>query len=152
MARTPDVVDGNVISAGWGNQIRDRTRQVFTTKDELFAWIAPDGALGWVSQDGVAYTRNAGMWKPSGCLQWGGPVNVTTFGDGNAAFPHAMDAMPSWALVQPRWPHAWRFHYVNEFNFNGVNCLCQDINGNPLGGVNVGAFLIVGTALDAGYD
>lgn len=65
MAFTPNVVDGNIILASWGNEIRDRTRQVFATPAERDAqWAAPPNGATCVTLDKFdIWDRIAGVWK-----------------------------------------------------------------------------------------
>jgi len=65
MGYTPNVVDGNIILASWGNEVRDRTRQVFATAAERDAqWAAPPNGAECVTLDtGTTWYRLAGAWR-----------------------------------------------------------------------------------------
>jgi len=70
MGLTPNVVDGNPIQAAWGNEIRDRTSQVFANAAERDAqWTAPpDGAFAVTLDDGLTHQRVLGEWYPTAGL------------------------------------------------------------------------------------
>jgi hypothetical protein len=67
MTKTPDVVAGQKITSPWGNEIRDRTRQVFASNAERDAqWLSPpNGASCTVLDSNSDYYRQAGVWKPA---------------------------------------------------------------------------------------
>jgi hypothetical protein len=64
MAFTPNVVDGNIILAAWGNEIRDRSVQVFATVAERDAqWPAPPrGAVCVTLDTDTLWKRGAAAW------------------------------------------------------------------------------------------
>jgi hypothetical protein len=62
MTRTPDVVDATAITTAWGNEIRDRTTQIFATTAERDAWLAPNGALAVVTATNYVYQRVNQAW------------------------------------------------------------------------------------------
>lgn len=66
MGFTANVVDGNIILASWGNEIRDRTVQVFATAAERDQqWAAPPtGAVCITVDNGFIWKRSAGRWAP----------------------------------------------------------------------------------------
>lgn len=96
MALIPNVVDGNVILASWGNAIRDVTRELFASKAELDAqWsTAPNGAHAVTLDTGYVWERRAGAW---GARMLGGKANYTTnaSGDSIVSFPVAMAGIPN---------------------------------------------------------
>jgi hypothetical protein len=73
MALTPNVVPDELIESAWGNQIRDRTWQVFATKAELDAlWpaaTAPSGAHAWTTTERLEWVRYGALWQPSPAAQ-----------------------------------------------------------------------------------
>jgi hypothetical protein len=80
MARTPDVAPGALIESAWGNEIRDRTIQVFATEAEMQAWAAPNGsyaavAFGTDPTDFVLWERRLNAWL--GPQMWGVTVRGT---------------------------------------------------------------------------
>lgn len=79
MAFTPNVVDGNVILAQWGNEVRDRTSQVFATAAERDAqWAAPPNGATCITLDtATQWRRLAGAWT---AVQPGTVVTSTTWG------------------------------------------------------------------------
>jgi hypothetical protein len=67
MGFTPNVVDGNIILASWGNDgIRDRTLQVFATAAERDQqWpAAPNGAICVTLDTGQHWRHLGGAWYP----------------------------------------------------------------------------------------
>jgi hypothetical protein len=64
MVKTADVVAGADIVTTWGNEIRDRTAQVFATAAERDAqWPAPpDGAVSYTADTAALWLRRAGAW------------------------------------------------------------------------------------------
>jgi hypothetical protein len=60
----PDVVSGGVIASAWGNQIRDRTIQQFSTLTDLTAnWPgAPDGAMAVTLDTMTVYQKVTAGW------------------------------------------------------------------------------------------
>jgi len=64
MGFTANVVDGNIILAAWGNEIRDRTRQVFATAAERDSqWAAPPNGATCVTLDtATTWQRLGGAW------------------------------------------------------------------------------------------
>jgi hypothetical protein len=69
MALTPDVTAGTIIQSAWGNQIRDRTVQVFATVAERNAlWPAPPRGAMCITVDTLAlwiFDTGAGGWRPT---------------------------------------------------------------------------------------
>lgn len=65
MVKTADVVAGADILTTWGNEIRDRTAQVFASAAERDAqWPAPpDGAISYTADTGTLWLRRAGAWS-----------------------------------------------------------------------------------------
>jgi len=64
MALTPDVTAGTIVQSTWGNQIRDRTVQVFATVAERNTWAAPPAGAHCVTLDTLTrwiYTGTA--WR-----------------------------------------------------------------------------------------
>lgn len=66
MGFTANVVDGNIILAAWGNEVRDRTLQVFATEAERDAqWAAPPNGAHCVTADTyVIWVREGSAWVP----------------------------------------------------------------------------------------
>lgn len=63
MALTPNVVDGAIIQASWGNQIRDRSNQIFaTTAERDQQWAAPPDGAVCQAPVGTWWNRVAGVW------------------------------------------------------------------------------------------
>ena len=64
MPLTPNVGTGAIIQTTWGNDIRDRTVQIFTNKADLDAqWsTAPDGAHAYTIAERLDWTRQGGAW------------------------------------------------------------------------------------------
>ena len=58
----PDVVDGEIIEAAWGNEIRNRTITPFADVASLKAWAAPNGSTAWVTATKQFYWRRDGAW------------------------------------------------------------------------------------------
>jgi hypothetical protein len=68
MALTGTVAPGGTILTAWGNEVRDRTVQIFSTKAELDTWTtAPDGAHAVTTTEKVEWVRSGGAWTPIGC-------------------------------------------------------------------------------------
>jgi hypothetical protein len=65
MAKTVDVAAGQKVASTWGNEIRDRTRQVFASVAERDAqWSAPPNGATCVTLDtGTTWNRLAGAWQ-----------------------------------------------------------------------------------------
>ena len=85
MAKTVDVAQGQQIASPWGNEIRDRTCQVFASAAERDAqWpTAPNGALCVTLDTNVLYRRIAGVWRAApGTLYTSGQS-----GTGDTAMP-----------------------------------------------------------------
>jgi len=96
MAFTPNVVDGNIILAAWGNEIRDRTQQVFATKAELDAqWpAAPNGSMAVTLDTYLVWMRRAGAWTP--IQQRGSGVYLTNAsGDAIVNYPVVFTVTPN---------------------------------------------------------
>jgi hypothetical protein len=66
MAFTPNVVDGNIILASWGNELRDRSLQVFSSVAERDQqWAAPPNGAHCITLDtGAVWRRVGGVWAP----------------------------------------------------------------------------------------
>lgn len=84
MAFTPNVVDGNIILASWGNEVRDRSCQVFATAAERNSqWAAPpNGAICVTLDTNTLWRRVAGAWAAQSPLQslWGNTLAGTYAG------------------------------------------------------------------------
>lgn len=82
MGFTNNVVDGNIILAAWGNEIRDRTAQVFATAAERDSqWAAPpNGALAVTLDTGRLWRRLAAKWVPDRALVTEGAANSGQIG------------------------------------------------------------------------
>ena len=73
MGLMPNVGTGAVIQVTWGNDIRDRTRQIFASKAELDTqWpAAPNGAHAWTTDAGIEWVRRGGVWESlAGYVPW----------------------------------------------------------------------------------
>jgi hypothetical protein len=73
MTKTVDVAAGQKVASPWGNEIRDRTLQVFATVAERNAqWLTPpDGATCITLDTYTVWRRRAGAWvyaNPGGLL------------------------------------------------------------------------------------
>ena len=68
MTKTADVAQGAVVQASWGNEIRDRTAQVFATVAERDSqWAsAPTGALCITLDTNTLWQRVSGAWLNRG--------------------------------------------------------------------------------------
>lgn len=64
MSRTPDVAPDQLIQSSWGNEIRNRTVQVFANYAEVKSgWTSPpEGAHAMTLDDGRVYRRWNGRW------------------------------------------------------------------------------------------
>ena len=64
MAKTPDVVDGAIIQTAWGNEIRNRTVQVFaTTAERDSQWpTAPSGSMSVTTDTGALWRKVGTAW------------------------------------------------------------------------------------------
>lgn len=64
MGFTPNVADKALIEPAWGNEIRDRTRQVFDTEGQRDSeWPAPPNGAECVTLDtGTTWSHLAGTW------------------------------------------------------------------------------------------
>jgi hypothetical protein len=84
MGFTPNVVDDNIILAQWGNEVRDRTAQVFSTAAERDSqWAAPpNGAICVTLDTNTLWRRAAGAWVAQSPVQaiWGQPLAGTYAG------------------------------------------------------------------------
>lgn len=69
MTKTPDVIAGQAIASTWGNQIRDRSLQVFTsTADRDSGWPAANAPLGAhcvTTDSGIIWEKVGSAWVPS---------------------------------------------------------------------------------------
>jgi hypothetical protein len=93
MSRTPDVVDGAVVQTSWGNEIRDRTIQVFANGTDLATWAAPNGAVAFQLDLYRFKVRSAGIWIPmSACL--GSNFAGTTNAQSDITFTHNLGVVP----------------------------------------------------------
>lgn len=81
---TPDVVTDTPISSGWGNEIRDRTTQVFVDVAERDAqWpgsVAPDGSQCVTLADDGLWTVRSSAWVPVSTGAAGGVRIIGWFG------------------------------------------------------------------------
>jgi hypothetical protein len=101
MAFTANVVDGNIILASWGNEIRDRTLQVFATVAERDSqWpstVAPNGAH--------CVTLDTGSWWRNVAATWTGERSAWT------------DVAPGadWSVPAGYVPFGWRLEGFGAF-------------------------------------
>jgi hypothetical protein len=109
MTRTPDVADGTTITTTWGNEIRNRTIQVFATTAERDAWIAPNGAMCVVTANYYVYQRTGNGWRllvnPTPLVPYEtGYGNFQTAGDGLCVIAHTLGVVPSTIIATPSNP------------------------------------------------
>ncbi len=100
MALTVAPVPGNTIMATWGTEIRNRTIQVFATDAEMQAWLAPNGALCYRTDQRRYYTRTSGAWQPLS-ISFGSTFVGTTNAQSDIFIPHGMGAVPRSAIITP---------------------------------------------------
>ena len=102
MGLTPTVIDGAIIETAWGNEIRDRTFQVFASAAERDAqWLTPpNGAICITLDTNYWFIRTAAGWvRQNANSSVGGSLS----GDVNIGAPQAKDIV-SYGL--PTWPVA----------------------------------------------
>lgn len=85
MGLTPTVVDQALVEPAWGNELRDRSRQVFASVAERDSqWPAPPNGAACITLDtGTTWYRVAGAWvasyPPLGFVtSWNGPGSQDT--------------------------------------------------------------------------
>jgi hypothetical protein len=100
MALTAAVVPGNTIMATWGNEIRNRTIQVFASDVEMQAWAAPNGALCYRTDQRRYYTRTSNAWQPLS-ISFGQSIVTTTNAQSDIFITHGMGAQPRSAIITP---------------------------------------------------
>lgn len=85
MPKTVDVASGQKIASTWGNEIRDRTVQLFVSVAERDAsgWAPANGAMCVTQDTGILWQRVAGSWQSRRPMTVGGVANQTTDGFGN---------------------------------------------------------------------
>ena len=101
MARTPDVVANEVIQAAWGNEVRDRSNQVFADTSELNTWTsAPNGALAVDLALPRLHVRLGGAWVP---LSFGLGSNFqgTTNASSDLVVTHGLGIIPRSVIASP---------------------------------------------------
>lgn len=64
MGLTTSVVTGEIIESAWGNEIRDRTIQVFANVAERDLWLATRGCWAFVTDTGNLYMHDGTAWGP----------------------------------------------------------------------------------------
>lgn len=76
MGFTPNVRPDDLITSIWGNEVRDRSVQVFDSVAQRDAQWAnpPNGAKCFTSDYGVSWTHRGGHWMPDGA--WAGATIV----------------------------------------------------------------------------
>ena len=89
MAKTVDVAPGQKVASTWGNEIRDRTVQLFATVAERDAsgWAPANGAMCVTQDTGTLWQRIAGAWASRRPFVMGGTPSVTTDAFGNFSIP-----------------------------------------------------------------
>ncbi len=103
MALTPTVADAAVIQTSWGNEIRNRTCQVFATATERNTWAAPNGAIAVTLDTNRLALRASGVWVPfSACLS-NNYQAVTSAGGYLANIAHGLGALPRSVIVTPNY-------------------------------------------------
>lgn len=87
MTRTPDVAPDQLIQSSWGNEIRNRSNQVFANYAEVKSgWTTPpEGATAVTLDDGRRYTRWSSRWYWQGIVLPGTPPGTVTT-DANGIF------------------------------------------------------------------
>jgi hypothetical protein len=107
MAKTPDVVANSQASAGWANQIRDRTIQVFADiaeRDTQWPAVsAPVGANCRTLNDGRAWTVFGGAWVDAGLLGPEGPPGQATIIVGEFGVSQSPATLPVTGLIPADW-------------------------------------------------
>jgi len=99
MGLTPDVAAGTLIQSSWGNEIRNRTVQVFATVTERNNWIAPPhGAIAVTTDTNTVWQRTATTWVKVNAR---GRTAVTTDGNGEATITHGLGTTPPVVLASP---------------------------------------------------
>jgi hypothetical protein len=85
MAKTVDVAPEQKISSAWGNEVRDRTVQLFASVAERDAsgWAPPNGAVCVTQDTYTLWLRVAGAWAAKHPFAMAGNASVTTDGFGN---------------------------------------------------------------------
>jgi hypothetical protein len=114
MAKTVDVAPNEKIASTWGNEIRDRTCQVFSSVAERDAqWTAPpNGALCVTVDTNTLWRRIAGAWQNLQPFIYATETTVSTdaFGSFAVALPagakaltgHAQGAMSGFPMIMVR--------------------------------------------------
>lgn len=82
MPLTPNVLPGQPVASTWGNEIRDRTNQVFASKSSLDAeWgTAPDGSQAITLDTYRLWVRRGGRWLPPLTLPLGLYCDASNYG------------------------------------------------------------------------
>lgn len=86
MGLTANVVANTPILSGWGNEIRDRTVQNFTSATQRSSqWPSPpDGAVSWLADINALQVYDGTTWLPAGPISgtwspiWRGPGSNAT--------------------------------------------------------------------------
>ena len=85
MALTPDVVAGTLVQSAWGNEIRDRTVQQFSTVAERNTWIdPPKGAMAVTTDTNALWMRGDTQWHAA-VIQGRSGILTATMPSGTAA-------------------------------------------------------------------
>lgn len=102
MAKTPDVVVDELIDVTWGNQIRDRTTQVFASVADMQTWAAPPGSFAFVTASNVLYVRRDVSGAPTWFVyQVSAAFDLTTDGNGEGLITHGLGVTPRWVQLTP---------------------------------------------------
>ena len=96
----PDVVDGQLIEAAWGNAVRNIGRGRFDTFAQLNTqWAAaPNGAHAVTLDTMKSYTRRGSVWSPDVDYQI---AAAATFASGAATIPHNLGRVPTVVMAIP---------------------------------------------------
>ena len=139
MGLTPTVVGGAFVMPTWGNEIRDRTLQVFQTTQERDAgWLSPPNAAHCITLDTyTTWVRKAGAWTAVTAVRQGG------FSTGDVNFPQAgSGGLVNVQPPQQPWPTLFNLtiHWAMGFATGSVT-----VNGyyQPVGGAVVALHTLV---------
>lgn len=83
MGLTANVVPGAPILSAWGNEVRDRSVQVFANAAERTSqWVAPpEGACSYLRDVDTFEVMNGTAWRLPWALPWGVIALTEAFGD-----------------------------------------------------------------------
>lgn len=103
MSKTLDVVAGNIIDDAWGNEIRDRTLQVFaSTAERDSQWpTVPNGAVCLTVDTYTRWIRRGGIWEPMWPRVTGSVVGSSTLANSTAG---TFVDVPGMSIAVPFYP------------------------------------------------